>query len=98
VVNVGGGKLGWVDLWHGVLVCDVLRTDDDPLIRYTPLPDPMESNKEDFGEICPRSTRDVTYSNGSFKFVEMEFLDEGEDARDEEDSFRGLVYTALCRR
>jgi hypothetical protein len=42
----------------------------------------MESNKEDFGEICPRSTRDVTYSNGSFKFVEMEFLDEGEDARD----------------
>ena len=82
VITVGGGKLGWVDLWRGIIVCDVLHTDDDPFVRFTSLPDPMESNKDDFGDTCPRSIRDINCTNGSFRFVEMEFLDEGEDSPD----------------
>jgi hypothetical protein len=81
VVNVGGGKLGWVDLRRGILVCD----DADPFVRFTALPDPMESNKDDLGDTCPRAIRDISCTNGSFKFVEMEFLGDSDDDDDDED-------------
>ncbi|CAM0876500.1 unnamed protein product [Alopecurus aequalis] len=91
VVAVGGGKLAWVDRWRGILVCDVLRTDDDPFMRFISLPDPMESNKEDdYNDACPRSIRDITFTNGSFKFVEMEFLDDGDD--DAPDAWTATVW------
>ncbi|GJN16159.1 hypothetical protein PR202_gb03117 [Eleusine coracana subsp. coracana] len=38
-ISIGGrgGSMGWVDLWSGILVCDVLRK-KNPVLRYTPFP------------------------------------------------------------
>uniref|UniRef100_A0A0E0JWW8 DUF1618 domain-containing protein n=1 Tax=Oryza punctata TaxID=4537 RepID=A0A0E0JWW8_ORYPU len=33
------GSVGWVDLWHGILVCDILL--DNPSLRYIPIPSPL---------------------------------------------------------
>uniref|UniRef100_A0A0E0JZZ0 DUF1618 domain-containing protein n=1 Tax=Oryza punctata TaxID=4537 RepID=A0A0E0JZZ0_ORYPU len=33
------GSVGWVDLWQGILVCDILL--DNPSLRYIPLPSPL---------------------------------------------------------
>uniref|UniRef100_A0A0D3FEG5 DUF1618 domain-containing protein n=1 Tax=Oryza barthii TaxID=65489 RepID=A0A0D3FEG5_9ORYZ len=76
VINLGRGLLGWVDLWHGILIFNA--HDEQPQIQYVPLPLPMPLNKESFrpsnrSESCPMLFRDVICSSsGEIKFVELE--------------------------
>ncbi|KAM0828841.1 hypothetical protein ACQ4PT_067291 [Festuca glaucescens] len=67
VISLGGGMVGWVDLWRGVMVCNILA--EDPFIYLIPLPKP-DFNLPRVGD--PKPIRDVTANNGVIKFVEME--------------------------
>uniref|UniRef100_K3Y145 DUF1618 domain-containing protein n=2 Tax=Setaria italica TaxID=4555 RepID=K3Y145_SETIT len=71
VIPLKGSLLGWVDLWWGILVCDVLS--DNPKLHYIPMPKPMPSNEgfQDEGE--PSYFRDVTGCEDMITFVEMEY-------------------------
>ncbi|KAJ1261192.1 hypothetical protein BS78_09G009000 [Paspalum vaginatum] len=75
-IVIGGAKgtVGWVDLWRGILFCDVL--DDSPKLRDLPLPNPAASNWRRFLRNNEPSCRDITInqSNDSIKFVEMEIF------------------------
>ncbi|XP_047091040.1 uncharacterized protein LOC124702902 isoform X1 [Lolium rigidum] len=64
------GSLGWVDLWRGILLCNVLDGNPNPVLRFIPLPKPLGGNMDI--ENCPWLYRDVTYINGLIKFVELE--------------------------
>ncbi|KAI4968380.1 hypothetical protein ZWY2020_058035 [Hordeum vulgare] len=66
VISLGESTVGWVDLSHGIVVCDVLEK--EPLLRFLPLPKP---------KVHPESqawpVRDVTgYPNGFINFIEIE--------------------------
>jgi hypothetical protein len=59
-----------------VVVCDVLR---EPLdVRFIPLPAPMPENRERLKEFHPGDPamrlRDVIFSNGMIKFIEVESI------------------------
>ncbi|XBI88649.1 hypothetical protein VPH35_026585 [Triticum aestivum] len=64
VISLGGSTVGWVDLWRGIVVCDVLHK--DPVLRFIPLP------KGDFDGQA-RLVRDVMgFPNGLISFIEVE--------------------------
>jgi hypothetical protein len=74
VIPLGGSLLGWVDLWKGILVCDVLarptrRRRPVPL-RFIPFPARLPGNTTD--HLCPWKVRDVACANGLLKFFEVE--------------------------
>jgi hypothetical protein len=71
VISIGGVGLGWIDLRHGVLLCDVV--DKSPEIRLVQLPSLMPTNKADFEEGPLRQLRDVTCRNGMIRFIEIEY-------------------------
>ncbi|VAI23118.1 unnamed protein product [Triticum turgidum subsp. durum] len=71
------GVLVWVDLLHGMLVCDILQEREPLRARYIPLPEPLPRNREEIlKQLIPgagvRRIRDVAYVDGLIKFVEME--------------------------
>ncbi|TVU02187.1 hypothetical protein EJB05_52330, partial [Eragrostis curvula] len=76
---IGEDSLAWVDLQFGILMCENLHK--DPEMRLIGLPALMPANTEIYGvdsDGCSPPLdliRDVTYSNGWFRFVELEFLD-----------------------
>ncbi|CAM0877711.1 unnamed protein product [Alopecurus aequalis] len=72
VISLGGGLLGWVDLWKGVVKCDVLNP---VAASFIPMPKLLPSNKELYGhQSSARGIRDVTFSGGCIKCVEFEQL------------------------
>ncbi|KAF8697901.1 hypothetical protein HU200_035399 [Digitaria exilis] len=67
VVMIGeGGLMGFVDLWRGILVCDVL--DCNSILHYMPFPRALRDNKK--LDIDPVVARDVAVVNGRIKVVE----------------------------
>ncbi|OEL25012.1 hypothetical protein BAE44_0013969 [Dichanthelium oligosanthes] len=59
VITLGGdqGIVGWVDLWRGILLCDVLS--ESPTLRDIPLPLPAKGNWSRFLNYCPYFFRDI---------------------------------------
>lgn len=70
VVSAGGSWLAWIDLWRGVLLCNVL--DKDPVLKLLqwPVAPPEDVCIEMY---AARSIRDATMSNGVVMFVEVSF-------------------------
>ncbi|CAM0952671.1 unnamed protein product [Alopecurus aequalis] len=63
-----GGTVAWVDLWQGILFCDVL--DEQPKLRFLKLPKAIVPRKTArLGD--PRSVRDIALVGNPIKFVEM---------------------------
>ncbi|KAF8718332.1 hypothetical protein HU200_025311 [Digitaria exilis] len=69
VISVEGGTLGWVDLWRGIMLCNVL--DSNPVLRYIHFPEPMAGNMIMYLQTCARAFRDVTCSNGFIRLIEI---------------------------
>jgi hypothetical protein len=66
VITIGGerGTVGWVDLWHGILLCDLLAENRN--LRYMPLP----KAHDDQG--CPRPYRDIAVVGGSLMVADLD--------------------------
>uniref|UniRef100_A0ACD5Y6D3 Uncharacterized protein n=1 Tax=Avena sativa TaxID=4498 RepID=A0ACD5Y6D3_AVESA len=76
VITVGGeyGTIGWVDLWRGILFCDVLS--EKPKLRAMPVPLPMDHifGNNGLGREFGRGvdSRGIALVNGCLKFVELD--------------------------
>ena len=64
--------LGWVDLWRGVLLCNVC--DGERALRYIQFPNPLDGNMHKHLMSSPREVRDVTFTNGFIRLIEIEEL------------------------
>lgn len=73
---IGGAKgtIGWVGMWRGILLCDVL--DERPTLRDMPLRLPSKGNWELFLNADAYFHRDIIVNRhkGSIKYVEMEII------------------------
>ncbi|XP_044401785.1 uncharacterized protein [Triticum aestivum] len=74
VIALGGdrGSIGWVGLWHGILIGDLLPSggDDDDVLRFIPLPMLSAPNKMIPGPLC--CDRDVSVGgDGCIKYSEV---------------------------
>ncbi|XP_044409466.1 uncharacterized protein [Triticum aestivum] len=71
-----GEEVGYVDLWKGILLCNVLE--EQVTARFVPLPDPLPNNLEYYDEFSSIEIRDVTCTESPDGFiircVEMEDL------------------------
>lgn len=70
VIAIGGeaGTMGFVDLWRGIILCDVLTC--NPNLSYVPLPKPKLQDRMPWGEA--RLHRDIAIIGGFIKYVELE--------------------------
>ncbi|KAM3346232.1 hypothetical protein ACQJBY_020667 [Aegilops geniculata] len=74
VIFAGRGTLGWVNHWHGILLCNVL--DHRPAMHFIQWPVSIPCNLVSrFGmgvdNISERPFRDVVISNGVIRFIEL---------------------------
>ncbi|RCV29927.1 hypothetical protein SETIT_6G053000v2 [Setaria italica] len=69
-VTIGGefGSVGWVDLWRGMLICDLLR--DNHSLRYIPLPLPLVPKLLKGYPMC---FRDIVVVGDCIKYFEMSY-------------------------
>uniref|UniRef100_R7W3E8 Uncharacterized protein n=1 Tax=Aegilops tauschii TaxID=37682 RepID=R7W3E8_AEGTA len=67
VIALGRGMLGWVDLWRGIMACNILA--EEPFVYFIPLPKP-DFNLARKGD--PKPVRDVACFNGVIKLVEID--------------------------
>lgn len=89
-----GGTVAWVDLWRGILFCDVLS--DCPVLHDVPLPVPARGNwNRLLVELDPFIFRDVTISRNrdSIKYIETESW----SPRDEQPNTAPASYTEWVR-
>ncbi|KAI4992758.1 hypothetical protein ZWY2020_007071 [Hordeum vulgare] len=70
VIALGADTIGWIDLWRGIIVCNVF--DPDPVLRFILLPKPGFNLLR---EGDPGPYRDVAFRDGFIKFVEMEHFE-----------------------
>jgi len=60
--------VGWVDLWRGILICDLLL-DNHHILRYIPLPAPLVPNPLRGHPMC---LRNIIALQGYIKYFEMD--------------------------
>jgi hypothetical protein len=72
VITIGGegGTIGWVDLWRGILLCDLLTEKHN--LRYVPMPPPNLENHAERIECCPKPYRSIAAIGNSLRVVELE--------------------------
>jgi hypothetical protein len=71
-----GGTIGWVDLWRGVLFCDMLS--GHHTLRGVPLPLPLKLTKPDGDPsdeelTSGRTSRGIAFIDGHLRLVEVRF-------------------------
>lgn len=73
VIILGRGMVGWVDLWRGILLCNVLQENRPDLVDI-PLPPPARGNWKLLLQCHPYVVRDITVSllKDSIKCIEIE--------------------------
>jgi hypothetical protein len=78
VISVGGdsGTMGFVDLWRGIILCDVLKLQQGkttPPIRYVTLPPPLLPGRADWDDDA-RLARDiaVVQQGRTIRYVELQ--------------------------
>jgi hypothetical protein len=70
VVYAGSGLIGWINLWTGAVLCNVLDT--NPTIRFVPVP--LNKFYLDYiAEINIRPFPHMTIYNGVIKFIELKY-------------------------
>nr|CAB3462738.1 unnamed protein product [Digitaria exilis] len=79
VITLGGPRatIGWVDLWRGILLCDVLDQ-DKPRLRDVPLPKPSRANRQEARALQNIAVVTTSPVNKVIKYIEME-IRPGED-------------------
>ncbi|GJN34393.1 hypothetical protein PR202_gb23049 [Eleusine coracana subsp. coracana] len=70
VITIGGqhGTVAWVDLWHGILICDLLRNNQE--LRYIELPMLLAPNPGG----NPMFFRNIVVLEGCIKLFEMQYM------------------------
>ncbi|KAF8659107.1 hypothetical protein HU200_058754 [Digitaria exilis] len=100
VITLGGegGTMGWVDLWRGILLCDV-RSHGDINLRFVPVPLPMvQLNRCNDGTVfrlgCPEPYRGIAYIKGKdcLRFVDLEIVSTRLEGKDKETGYIAMRF------
>ncbi|XBI49657.1 hypothetical protein VPH35_113196 [Triticum aestivum] len=94
VIPLGGSLLGWVDLWRGIIVCDVV-SDKTVHLWFLLLPGLIPGNEVD-RHLCPWVIRDITCINGSLKLVEIELISLPQKNKEEEGISAAYLPDKTC--